>query len=69
MANLTPDERRKVLGLVGGLVRTRLAGPEADALLGRIDAHVAAAEDYLLRDVNPARADRDGAWDQARGEA
>lgn len=69
MPTLTPDEQQRTLGLIRELVAARLPDDAAARLLAQIDAHVATATGYLLGEVNPPRADRDGVWDEARGAA
>jgi SAM-dependent methyltransferase len=68
---LTARERERVIGLVGDLVGARLPAEQSAALMATIEAHVAAAEadDYLFHGVNPARADGDRVWDDARAAA
>lgn len=56
-----------MLQIVREVVSRRLPGAQADALLGRIEAHRdAIADSWLLRDVNPSRPDADPAWDDRR---
>ncbi len=46
------------------------APPEVAARVNAtIDEHLAGAQGYLTRGVNPPRADRDRTWDEARGSA
>lgn len=68
-STLTLDEQQRALGLIRDLVAARMPDETAAGLLEQIDTHIATAADYLLRDVNPPRADRDGVWDEARGAA
>jgi SAM-dependent methyltransferase len=62
------NEQQQVLDLVRSLVRSRATPEVAADVIARIDGHVAGAEDYLLRGVNPPRPDRDRTWDEARGQ-
>jgi SAM-dependent methyltransferase len=66
---LTPEEQQRALDLIRDLVGARLPAEHSAPLLEQIKTHVATASDYLLREVNPPRADRDRAWDEARGAA
>lgn len=63
------EERQQMLDVVRGLLSTRAAPDVAAEVVQRIEDHLAGADDYLLRGINPPRADRDPAWDEARGNA
>jgi SAM-dependent methyltransferase len=63
------DARQQLLDAAQELIRSRATPAVAADVERRIQEHLAAADGYLLRGVNPPRADRDPAWDQARGEA
>lgn len=70
MTATTPQERERLLAVIGEVVRARLPAQDADRLLAAIDAHVAAiGADWLLQGVNPSRPDADPAWDEARAAA
>jgi SAM-dependent methyltransferase/uncharacterized protein YbaR (Trm112 family) len=71
VSSLTPSERERVLDLVQELIAARLPTAQAQPLVTELRAHAAAAdaEGHLLHGVNPLRADRDRAWDEARGAA
>ena len=63
------EGRQQLLEVVCDLLRSRAAPDVASAAIQRIEDHLDGAGDYLLRGVNPPRADRDPAWDEARGGA
>jgi SAM-dependent methyltransferase len=69
VSGVPSEQKARVLELVEALLRDNLPAERADVLLRTIDAHLAEASEYVVRGVNPPRADRDRAWDQARGEA
>jgi uncharacterized protein YbaR (Trm112 family) len=69
VSNLTPQEHERILALVRDLVTARVPPEQAQQLLGVLDAHQVDAAGYLHAGVNPIRPDRDGVWDQIRGEA
>lgn len=71
MSSLTPSEHERVLDLVRDLVAPRLAAAQAQPLVTALEqyAETAEADGHLRHGVNPPRADRDRAWDEARGSA
>jgi SAM-dependent methyltransferase len=69
VSSLTPPERERVLELIDELIVARVEPGPAATLRKTIDDHLAAAGDYLLGGVNPARDDGDPAWDDARWAA